>query len=143
MAPATALSASFRAVLRILAVVLASVATPVSLAAGDDHPVSRKLDHVRHTRVGAQRLDVADAPHHEFGAGHELVDLTPVTGVVTAPIAAGPDVQTPSHAATPALGEARQTTFLRRAGPPGSSPAATPPHSRPVTSPPGRAPPAA
>lgn len=84
MAPAHSSARSLRALIRTLAVLLVSIATPLSLAvAPDDSPVSRKLDHVRATRIGTQRPDMADAAaHHDIGAGPDLIDISPMSDVV-------------------------------------------------------------
>ncbi len=84
MAPAHFPVRSLRVLIRTLAVLLVSIATPLSLAVSpDDSPVSRKLDHVRATRVGTQRPDMADAAaHHDIGAGPDLIDISPLSDVV-------------------------------------------------------------
>jgi len=145
MAPATAALRSLGALIRVLAVLLVSIATPVSLAASqDDHPVSRKLDHVRHTRAGAHRLDLADAAHHDVGAGFDLVDLAPVTDVVAAPVSGAAGTSDDSgRAAQPILIWAPPTTLLLRATPPGGAGRSPFPLLGIPAPSPGRAPPSA
>jgi hypothetical protein len=145
MAPATIVLCPLGALTRVLAVLLVSIATPVSLAVSpDDHPVSRKLDHVRHTRAGAHRLDLADATHHDVGAGFELVVLAPSTDVVAAAVSGAAHADDAGiRGAPPAIGGSRLPILSLQAGPPGTAgPRPSPALDRPSPSP-GRAPPSA